>query len=128
MASVFALSPSVRDMGTRRKESAIDPHRAIWLPDMGRRGCMLQRTMNDEIISLCGPIEREGPRLVIRIPLDQGGGDLHLVCQQISEIDGDDLVVPIPDWLAEKIQVGEGTMIYVDNRGGKFNITKAEVE
>lgn len=75
-----------------------------------------------------GPIEREGSRLVIRIPLDQGGGDLHLVCQQISEIDGDDLVVPIPDWLAEKIRVGEGTMVYVDNRGGKFNITKGEVE
>jgi hypothetical protein len=81
-----------------------------------------------DIVSLYGPIEREGSRLVIRIPLDQGGGDLHLVCQQISEIDGDDLVVPIPDWLAEKIQVGEGTMVYVDNRGGKFNITKGEVE
>jgi hypothetical protein len=84
--------------------------------------------MDDDFISLRGPIEREGSRLVIRIPLDDGGGDLHLVCQQISEIDGDDLVVPIPDWLAEKIQVGEGTIIHVDNRGGKFNITKAEVQ
>jgi hypothetical protein len=84
--------------------------------------------MDDDFISLRGPIEREGSRLVIRIPLDQGGGDLHLVCQQISEIDGDDLVVPIPDRLAEKIQVGEGTMIRVDNRGGKFNITKVEVQ
>jgi hypothetical protein len=84
--------------------------------------------MQDEIISLHGPIEREGSRLVIRIPLDQGGGDLHLVCEQISEIDGDDLVVPIPEWLAEKIQVGEGTIVHVDNRGGKFNITKALVQ
>ena len=84
--------------------------------------------MKDEIISLHGPIEREGSRLVIRIPLDLGGGDLHLVCQQISEIDGDDLVVSIPEWFAEKIQVGEGTIVHVDNRGGRFNITKALVQ
>jgi hypothetical protein len=84
--------------------------------------------MSDDIISLRGPIEREGSRLVLRIPLDEGGGDLHLVCEQISEIDGDDLVVPIPEWLAEKIQVGEGTIVHVDNRGGKFNITKALVQ
>lgn len=84
--------------------------------------------MDDDFISLRGPIEREGSRLVLRIPLDDGGWDLHLVCQQISEIDGDDLVVPIPDWLAEKNRVGEGTIIHVDNRGGKFNITKAEVQ
>jgi hypothetical protein len=84
--------------------------------------------MNDEIVSLHGPIEREGLRLVIRIPLDQGGCDLHLVCQQISEIDGDDLVVPIPFWLADKIRVGEGTIVHVDNRGGSLNISKAEVQ
>lgn len=84
--------------------------------------------MENDFISLCGPIEREGSRLVIRIPLDDGGGDLHLVCQQISEIDGDDLVVPIPDWLAAKINLGEGTMVHVDNRNGKFNITKAGVQ
>ncbi len=81
--------------------------------------------MNNSYISLCGPIEREGSRLVIRIPLDAGGEQLRLVCEAISEIDADDLVVPIPDWLAEKIQVSEGTMVYVDDRDGKLNITKA---
>lgn len=84
--------------------------------------------MNDDFVSLRGPIEREGARLVIRIPLDDGGCDLHLACQQISEIDGDDLVVPIPDWLAAKIAVAEGSIVRVDNSGGKFNITKAEVQ
>ena len=48
--------------------------------------------MDEDLISLRGPIELEGSRLVIRIPLDEGGCDLHLVCDQISEIDGDDLV------------------------------------
>jgi hypothetical protein len=81
--------------------------------------------MESDFISLRGPIEREGSRLVLRIPLDAGGEQLRLVCEKISEIDGDDLVVPIPDWLAEKIAVGEGTEVYIDDRDGKFNITKA---
>jgi hypothetical protein len=76
-------------------------------------------------ISLRGPIELEGNRLVLRIPLDAGGEQLHLVSAAISEIDGDDLVIPIPEWLAEKIRVAEGTEVYVDDRGGKFNITLA---
>ncbi len=81
-----------------------------------------------DYVSLCGPIEKEGDRLVMRIPLDAGGEQLYLVSKQISEIDGDDLVVHIPVWLAEKIQVGEGTQVFVDDRWGKFNITKAPVE
>jgi hypothetical protein len=84
--------------------------------------------LDEEYISLCGPIEREGERLVIRIPLSAGGDQLRLVSMAISEIDGDDLVIPIPEWLAEKIQVGEGTEIFVDDRWGKFNITKAPVQ
>jgi hypothetical protein len=83
--------------------------------------------LEEDYISLCGPIEREGDRLVIRIPLAAGGDQLRLVSQGISEIDGEDLVIPIPDWLAEKIQVGEGTEVFVDDRWGKFNITKAPV-
>jgi hypothetical protein len=83
---------------------------------------------NDDFVSLRGPIEREGSRLVLRIPLDDGGCDLHLVCPPSSEIDCDDLVVPIPDWLAQKIAVGEGTIVHVDNRGGRLNITKAWVQ
>jgi hypothetical protein len=84
--------------------------------------------MDFEPIFLSGPIEREAERLVLRIPLDAGGAQLRIVCEAISEIDGDDLVVPIPDWLAEKIQVGEGTMVTVDDRWGKFNITKDPVQ
>jgi hypothetical protein len=84
--------------------------------------------MEDDYISLRGPIEREGSRLVIRIPLSDGGDELHMVCHDISEIDGDDLVVPIPDWLAEKIRVGEGTMVNVDNRDGKFTIRRMPIQ
>jgi hypothetical protein len=53
---------------------------------------------------------------------------LYAVSRGISSIDGDDLVVTIPHWLAQKIGVGEGSVVYVDDRWGKFNITKAETQ
>ncbi len=84
--------------------------------------------MHEDYVSLCGPIEREGDRLILRIPLDAGGEQLHLVTCGMSEIDCDDLVVTIPDWLARKIGVAEGTCVYVDDRSGQFNITKVAVE
>ena len=83
----------------------------------------------DEVdyISLRGPIERENGKLVMRIPLDAGGERLQVAASGICEIDGDDLVVTIPHWFAQKIEIGEGTEVYVDDRSGKFNITKVEV-
>jgi hypothetical protein len=63
----------------------------------------------------------------MRIPLDAGGERLQTAARGICEIDGDDLVVTIPHWLAQKIEVNEGTEVCVDDRGGKFNITKVDV-
>jgi hypothetical protein len=84
--------------------------------------------MGEDYIALCGPIEREASGLVLRIPLDAGGEQLRLVCEDISKIDGDDLVIFLPDWLAEKIEVGEGTEVRVDDRWGKLNITKVPTQ
>ena len=84
--------------------------------------------MAEEYTSLRGPIELEDGKLILRIPLDEGGEQLHLVAQGLSVIDGDDLLITIPYWLAEKIGVAEGTEVYVDDRQGKFNITKVEVQ
>jgi hypothetical protein len=81
-----------------------------------------------DFIWLRGPIDRENGKLVMRIPLDAGGEQLAIVAKGISEIDGDDLLVTIPHWLAQKIGVSEGSEVYVDDRWGKFNITKAAVE
>ena len=86
------------------------------------------RVDEEDYISLRRPIEREDGKLVIRIPLDAGGERLQLVARGISEIDGDDLLVTIPYWLAQKIQISEGSEVYVDDRWGKFNITKVEVQ
>jgi hypothetical protein len=82
---------------------------------------------DENCISLRGPVERINGGLALCIPLDEGGEELHLVTEEISEIHGDDLVVHIPAWLAEKLQIAEGTQVHVDNRDGKFNITLAQV-
>jgi len=79
----------------------------------------------DYVTCLDGPVERIDGQLVLRIPLDAGGDDLHDVARGISRIDGDCLEVRIPDWLAEKLGIWEGTIVTVDNRNGKFNITPA---
>jgi len=82
----------------------------------------------EDYLSLRGPIDRESGKLVMRIPLDAGGEQLAIVARGISEIDGDDLLVTIPHWLAQKIGVSEGSEVYIDDRWGKFNITKVAVE
>lgn len=44
----------------------------------------------------------------------------------ISQVDGDYLRVTIPDWLADKLGIREGTVVNVDNTGGKLNILPTE--
>jgi hypothetical protein len=79
----------------------------------------------DQLTTLEGPVERIAGALVLQIPLEYGGAALAESARGISKIEGDDLTVTIPDWLAEKLGITEGTTVVVDNRGGKFNITLA---
>ena len=82
--------------------------------------------MDEKYISLRGPIKNEGDKLVFRVPLNAGGAQLNLVASGISVIDGNDLVIIIPPWLAEKLQIVEGTEVSIDDRSGIFNIHKTE--
>ncbi len=77
----------------------------------------------DEITSLAGPVERVDGKLVLQIPLAEGGAQLVECSRGIGRVEGEDLVVTIPDWLAAKLGIDEGSTVVVDNRGGKFNIT-----
>ena len=76
----------------------------------------------DDITSLEGPVERVEGKLTLRIPLAAGGQALAPCARGVSEIDGEDLKVTIPEWLAEKLGIHEGSLVIVDNRNGKFNI------
>ena len=77
------------------------------------------------IISLEGPLESIDGKLMLRIPLEAGGDKLAPFARGIGEVDGDYLIVVIQPWLAEKLRVGAGSLVFVDNNNGKFNITRS---
>jgi hypothetical protein len=77
----------------------------------------------EEITSLGGPVELRDGELVLAIPLAEGGAQLQAAARAISRVEGDELVVVIPGWLATKLRIAEGSPVIVDNRGGKLDIT-----
>jgi len=76
-------------------------------------------------ISIEGPVELIDGKLTLRIPLDVGGAELAPLARAISAIEGDDLVFVIKPWLAERLRIGEGSLVHVDNCNGKFTITRS---
>ena len=79
----------------------------------------------DEIVSLEGPLEMFNGQLALRIPLDAGGDKLAPFARGIGTVDGEYLNVVIQPWMAEKLRVSVGSLVFVDNSDGKFNITRS---
>jgi hypothetical protein len=73
-------------------------------------------------VSLQGRVEKVEGKLPLQIPLAVGGGDLIGVTRGIARVDGDILVVTIPEWLAASLRIEHGSDVVVDNLDGKFNI------
>ncbi len=80
--------------------------------------------MPENYISLQGPVERRENRLVLRIPMDAGGDRLQLVAKATSFVENDALVVLLPEWLAQRMHLGEGSEVNIDDRWGKLNIAR----
>ncbi len=78
-----------------------------------------------DYISLEGPVEVYEGQLAIRIPLDCGGSELAPFARGIAEADDEYLTVIVKPWLAEKLRIGQGSLVIVDNRDGKFNVTRS---
>ena len=78
------------------------------------------------VASLEGPVELVNGELILRIPLAAGGEELAPVAKGIGRIQEDELVVVIPKWLAAKLALVEGSIVAIDNRNGKFNLTPVE--
>ncbi len=78
-----------------------------------------------EVISLERPVELVDGDLAILIPLGAGGAALAPLARGIGEIDGEFLKVVIQPWLAEKLRIGAGSLVIVDNANGKFTITRS---
>ncbi len=66
-------------------------------------------------VSVEGPVEKLGEDLVVLIPP-----------KGIGSVEGRCLRVTIQPWLAERLRVGMGSLVVVDNLGGKFRITRSE--
>lgn len=77
--------------------------------------------MSDPIY-LSGPVEKIDRELVLRIPLEAGGEHLIACSKGLSRVDGEYLIVVIPEWLAGTLRIEEGSLVSVDNENGKFNI------
>ena len=75
--------------------------------------------------SLEGPLEDIDGRLVIRIPMSAGGAELAPYAENLREPDNEFFTVVIQPWLAEKLRVGAGSLVIVDNKEGKFTITRS---
>jgi hypothetical protein len=78
-----------------------------------------------EAISLEGPVELVDGKLTLAIPLAAGGDKLAPLARGIGEVVGEDLVVVVQPWLAEKLRIGAGSLVHVDNCNGKFTITRS---
>lgn len=78
-----------------------------------------------EQISLEGPVELIDDKLTLQIPLAAGGDKLAPLAWGIGEVVGENLVVIIQPWLAKELRIGSGSLVHVDNRNGKFTITRS---
>jgi hypothetical protein len=78
-----------------------------------------------EEISLEGPLELIDGKLTLQIPLSAGGDKLAPLARGIGEIQGDNLVVVIHPGMAERLRIGAGSLVFVDNLNGKFTITRS---
>jgi len=78
-----------------------------------------------DLISIEGPVELVNGELVLRIPLADGGDKLAPLARDIAESDGQYLTVAIKPWLAQRLRIGVGSLVIVDNQNGKFTITRS---
>jgi hypothetical protein len=76
----------------------------------------------DDFTSLEGPVDLVDGRLTLVIPLEARGCEFIQCSNGIAEVDGESLNVRIPDWMADKLGIREGSLVQVDNKDGKFNI------
>jgi hypothetical protein len=76
----------------------------------------------DDVLTLQGPVEKVGGKLVLLISLDEGGDKFVECSRGISEVQGEILKISIPEWLAGIPRIEEGDLASVDNANGKFNI------
>jgi hypothetical protein len=82
--------------------------------------------MTADVYEMAGPVEEEGGKLVLRIPLFQGGYEFKQVTEGISEIDGSYLKITLPQWLVKQLDLRAGSRVVIDNKDHKFNMVRVQ--
>jgi antitoxin component of MazEF toxin-antitoxin module len=96
-------------------------------PRFLRRFLAKERGGNNAMKKVCveGPVDLVGGKLTLRIPLEEGGRELAPLVQQIGEVKDGCLSVVIPLPLAEKLRIGAGSLVVIDNHEGRFRVTRS---
>ena len=79
----------------------------------------------EDLVSIEGLVEVIDGNLTLRIPIALGGDKLAPLARGIGHIEADFLCILIKPWLAEKLRVETGSLVVVDNKNGKFTITRS---
>ena len=79
-------------------------------------------SLDDDVMSLEGPVEKIDGQLVLLIPIAAGGDQLLRCSRGISEVQGENLKIVIQEWLAGMLRIEEGDLVTIDNANEKFNI------
>ena len=86
--------------------------------------CFFGRKHAVRKVSIRGPLENVGGKMLLLIPLDAGGTDLSKSAGKIAYIEDGYLKVEIKPWMAEKLDIHIGSLVSVDNLDGEFRITR----
>lgn len=86
------------------------------------------RTAIEGVTSVQGPVEDVDGKLTLRIPLSTGGARLARCARGVATIDGEFLIIVVPESVAEGTGISFGSLVAVDNRNGRFNITRVDAE
>ena len=81
-----------------------------------------------DVTSLQRLVERIDGQFMLRIPLAVGGDRFVECTRGIGQVSGDFLNIVIPDWMAEKLGISEGSTVAISNADGQFNISPADDE
>jgi hypothetical protein len=76
---------------------------------------------------LKGPLASVDGNLVLLIPLLAGGNQFIDCTRGIGSVEGEYLKVTIPDWMSSKMGFKNGTLLRINNEGGKLNIEAADI-
>jgi len=80
----------------------------------------------EEVRQLQGPVLKRDGKLMLLIPLEEGGADFLECSRGISEVENGFLKIVIEEWLAGILQVEEGDHVVISNANGKFGIWAVE--